>query len=163
MNIQDRFTEVIKENEGIIFKISTFYTNNEDDQKDLYQEIVMQLWKSFEQFRGESKISTWLYRVALNTAISLFKKEKRRGDKVPIDLAILKYTDSRDEIFEERIKLLYDHISRLNELEKGLMLLCLEENSYDEIASITGLTVSNVGTRISRIKQKLKTQIANSK
>ncbi|TSE11434.1 RNA polymerase sigma factor [Aquimarina algiphila] len=153
------FTQIIKDHEGVIFKITTIYTNNHEDQKDLYQEIVYQLWKSFDNFRGDSKISTWMYRVGLNTAITRLKKEKRKGNQIGIDQVIMKQTDQYDTEFEERLKILYAHIHGLNELEKGLMLLLLEGKKYEEIASITGLSPSNVGTRISRIKQKLKTQI----
>ncbi|WP_109437446.1 MULTISPECIES: RNA polymerase sigma factor [Aquimarina] len=153
------FTQIIKDHEGVIFKITTIYTNNHEDQKDLYQEIVYQLWKSFDNFRGDSKISTWMYRVGLNTAITRLKKEKRKGNQIGIDQVIMKQTDQYDTEFEERLKILYAHIHGLNELEKGLMLLLLEGKKYEEIASITGLSPSNVGTKISRIKQRLKTQI----
>lgn len=156
---EEKFVQIIKEHEGILFKITTVYTDNGDDQKDLYQDIVFQLWKSFDSFRNESKISTWMYRIALNTALTRLNKSKRKGHSVPIDQVILKQTDYYDTEFEERIKLLYQHIKQLNVLEKGLMLLLLEGKKYEEIAEITGLSPSNVGTKISRIKQKLKKQI----
>lgn len=153
------FVRIIKENQGVIFKITTLYTDNLDDQKDLYQDVVYQLWKSFDSFRAESKISTWMYRIALNTALTRLKKSKRMGNAVPIDKVITQQTENYDPEFEEKLKLLYSHIKQLNILEKGLMLLLLEGKKYDEIAEITGLSPSNVGTRISRIKQKLKKQI----
>ena len=156
---EEDFAQVIKDNEGVIFKITTIYTNNEQDQKDLYQDIVYQLWKSFDSFRNESKISTWMYRVALNTAIRQLQKNKKRPLRVPIDQVVLKQTAHYDKEFEHRLKLLYQLIGQLNVLEKGLILLLLEGKKYDEIAEITGLTASNVGTRISRIKTKLKSQI----
>ncbi|GAA4277377.1 RNA polymerase sigma factor [Aquimarina mytili] len=159
MSKELEFTRIIREHEGVIFKITTIYTNNHDDQKDLYQEIVYQLWKSYANFRGEAKISTWMYRVALNTAITRLKKEKRRGIQIGIDKIIMQQTQQYDTEFEERLKVLYTHIHGLNELEKGVMLLLLEGKKYEEIAEITGLSPSNVGTRISRIKQKLKSQI----
>ncbi len=159
MSKEYEFTRIIKDHEGVIYKITTIYTNNQDDQKDLYQEIVYQLWKSFDSFKGNSKISTWMYRVALNTAITRLKKEKRRVDYIGIDKVIMQQTEQHDSVFEERLKLLYTHIQGLNELEKGLMLLLLEGKKYEEIALITGLSPSNVGTRISRIKLKLKTLI----
>ncbi|MBQ0733306.1 RNA polymerase sigma factor [Aquimarina celericrescens] len=159
MSKEYEFTRIIKDHEGVIYKITTVYTNNQDDQKDLYQEIVYQLWKSFDSFKGNSKISTWMYRVALNTAITRLKKEKRRGDQIGIDKVIIQQTEQYDSEFEERLKIVYTHIQGLNELEKGLMLLFLEGKKYEEIALITGLSPSNVGTRISRIKQKLKTLI----
>ncbi|MBQ4819380.1 sigma-70 family RNA polymerase sigma factor [Aquimarina sp. MMG016] len=162
MSKESVFTQIIKDNEGVIFKITTVYTDNREDQKDLYQEIVYQLWKAFDRFRGDSKISTWMYRVALNTAITRLKKEKRKGNQVGIDKVIMKQTEYYDTEFEEKLKILYSHIQGLNELEKGLMLLLLEGKKYEEIASITGLSASNVGTKISRIKSKLKSQIVKN-
>ena len=159
MSKEEEFTRIIKDNEGVIFKITTIYTDRSEDQQDLYQEIVYQLWKAYDTFRGDSKISTWMYRVALNTAITRLKKEKRNGNRVGIDQVVLKQTENYNTEFEEKLKILYAHIKMLNDLEKGLILLLLEGKKYEEIALITGLTPSNVGTRISRIKQKLKTQI----
>lgn len=159
MQKEEEFVRVIKEHEGVIFKITTMYTDNRDDQKDLYQEVVYQLWKSFGNFRAESKISTWMYRIALNTALTRLKKNKRMGNSVSIDKVVMEQTENYDPEFEEKLKLLYSHIKQLNVLEKGLMLLLLEGKKYEEIAEITGLSPSNVGTRISRIKQKLKQQI----
>ncbi len=159
MDKTEAFTQMVRNNEGIIFKMTTIYTNNDQDQKDLYQDIVYQLWKSYDSFRNESKISTWMYRVGMNTAINSFKKAKRRPNQVSIDQVIVRQTEHYDMEFEERLKLLYAHIKQLNVLEKGLMLLLLEGKKYEEIAEITGLTPSNVGTKISRIKQKLKAQI----
>ena len=158
-NKESEFINIIKNNEAAIFKITTFYTNSKDDQEDLYQEIVFQLWKSFSNFRGDAKISTWLYRVALNTAITYLKKAKKQGDRVSIDHILLKQTESYDSLHEDRLRLMYQHINLLNKLEKGLILLLLEGKKYEEIAEITGLTATNVGTRISRIKDKLKNQL----
>ncbi|WP_340063470.1 sigma-70 family RNA polymerase sigma factor [Ascidiimonas aurantiaca] len=163
MDKKERFTKVIKENEGLIFKVTTIYTSNRDDQKDLYQDIIYQLWKAFDSFRNESKISTWIYRVALNTAITQFKKQKRRGPSVTVNELILKQVEHCDQVFEERLKQMYAGIKTLNDLEKALVLLYLEGRSYKEIAEISGLTLSNVGTRLSRIKEKLKTRIIKNK
>ncbi|GAA0720905.1 RNA polymerase sigma factor [Aquimarina litoralis] len=159
MSKEEEFTRIIKQNEGVIFKITTVYTDQSEDQQDLYQEIVYQLWKAYDSFRGDAKISTWMYRVALNTAITRLRKEKRKGSKVGIDQVVLKQTENYDTEFEEKLKVVYAHIKMLNDLEKGLILLLLEGKKYEEIATITGLSATNVGTRISRIKQKLKTQI----
>ncbi len=160
MRKEDAFTKLIKENQGMVFKISRVYTNILEDQKDLYQEIVFQLWKGFDSFRGEAKASTWMYRVALNTAFTHIKKDKKRGHSIALDHIDLKY-EPDDPILEERLKEMYTQIKLLNHLEKGLILLLLEGKKYEEIAQITGLTASNVGTRISRIKQKLKQQLVN--
>ena len=159
MGKEESFTRLIKENEGVIFKITTIYTENGQDQKDLYQEIVYQLWKSYDSFRNESKISTWMYRVALNTAIGQLKKSKKHSIKTGIDQVVLRQTENYDTEFENRLKMVYEQIHQLNILEKGLILLLLEGKKYEEIAEITGLSETNVGTRISRIKQKLKSRI----
>lgn len=156
MGQEEAFVNMIRANEGIIFKITTVYTNNHQDQQDLYQEIVFQLWKGFGTFRKEAKPSTWMYRVALNTAITQLKKHKRKPDTTPVDHLVFKLPEQYDPGFEEKLKLLYASIRELNDLEKGLILLLLEGRKYDEIAAITGLSASNVGTRLSRIKLKLK-------
>jgi RNA polymerase sigma-70 factor (ECF subfamily) len=159
MDIKQHFTKVIKENEGLIFKITTLYTNSLQDRKDLYQEILYQLWKSFTSFNEQSKLSTWMYRVSLNTAIYHLKQTKRRINTIPIDLETQLFSDDRDKEEEERIKLLYQQIQLLNLLEKGIIILYLDGKSHEEIASIVGISISNVGTRISRIKVKLRTLI----
>ncbi len=159
MGKESEFIRIIKQNEGVIFKITTFYTDNRVDQQDLYQDIVYQLWNSFDSFRGEAKISTWMYRIALNTALTRIKKSKRTGYSVSIDKVVLEQSENYDPQFEERLKMLYHQIGQLNVIEKGIMLLLLEGKKYEEIAEITGLTASNVGTRISRIKEKLKSQL----
>jgi len=159
MSKEEAFTQIIKDHQGLIFKISALYTEQKQDQNDLYQEIVYQLWKSFDSFRAESKISTWMYRVALNTAISQLKKRKRRPNAVPMDKVVVPTTETVDVEFEERVKTLYVHIQKLNILDRGLILLLLEGKKYEDIAEITGLSITNVGTRISRIKQKLKSEM----
>lgn len=153
------FIQLIKDHEGIIYKITSVYASDREDQKDLYQEVVYQLWKSFGSFKQASKISTWMYRVALNTAISYNKKAKRGGMRVPIDLDLLNRAEEIDPVKEERIKLLYQHIKKLSVIEKGIIVLYLEGKSHAEIAEITGFSKSNVGTRVGRIKQKLSVQI----
>ena len=159
MDIKEHFTKVIKANEGLIYKITTLYTDEKQDRKDLYQEIVYQLWKSFGSFHEQSKVSTWMYRVALNTAIFHLKKTKKRVDTIPFDLEMERWTEESDKTEEERIKLLYEQIQQLNLLDKGIILLFLEGKSHEEIAEIVGISTSNVGTKISRIKEKLKSQI----
>ncbi|MBL86888.1 MAG: RNA polymerase subunit sigma-70 [Winogradskyella sp.] len=159
MHTKEDFIQQIKENEGIIYKVARLYTNTIEDQKDVYQEIVYQLWKSYPSFKADSKISTWMYRVALNTAINNLKKEKRKGIRVSMDNFLLNKIDHVDTVMEERITLLYAHIKKLSVIERGIILLYLEGKSYDEIAAITGFTATNVGTRLARIKNKLKSQI----
>ena len=162
--MQDKtaFVAIIKENEGILYKITRVYTDTIEDQKDLYQEIVYQLWKSFDSFKGNSKISTWMYRIALNTSIASLNKRKKKIQQANLDFELLHVIEEKDTIIEEQLNLLYTTIKQLNVIEKGLILLFLEGKSYEEIALITGFSNSNVGTRLSRIKKKLKTNIVNS-
>jgi RNA polymerase sigma-70 factor (ECF subfamily) len=159
MKKKERFTQAIKKNEALIYKVTLLYTNSLQDREDLYQEIVLQLWKSFDSFNEYSKLSTWMYRVALNTAIYHLKKSKRKVGTTSIEPIVERIADYKDNSEEERIKLLHDHVQKLNLLEKGIILLYLEGKNHEEIAEIIGITTSNVGTMISRIKKKLKSQI----
>lgn len=159
MQHKEEFVKIIKENAGLIYKVTKVYTNSREDEQDLYQEIVYQLWKSFGSFRNESKISTWMYRIALNTAIAHLNQEKKKGGYIPIDELLLNKPDQNDTLKEERIEILYTQIRKLDTIEKGIILLYLDGKSYDEIASITGFSATNVGTRLGRIKQKLIAQI----
>jgi RNA polymerase sigma factor (sigma-70 family) len=159
MQDKQEFVRVIHENEALIYKVSKVYTNSREDEQDLYQEIIYQLWKSYGSFRNESKISTWMYRIALNTAISNLNKEKRKGTLLPINEWVLNRSDTYDPVREERFEILYNHIRELSTVEKGIILLYLEGKSYEEMAVITGFTATNIGTRLGRIKQKLITQI----
>lgn len=158
MQHQERFIRLIKEHEGVIFKITSIYARNAMDQKDLYQEIVAQLWTAYDKYRGEAKVSTWIYRIALNTAITMLRKDKKAAKSKEIDW-VLQYTNGHDPVQEERLRQLYQQIEQLNDLEKGIILLFLEDRSYEEIGTITGLTVTNVATRLSRIRKKLRTQM----
>jgi len=156
---KDEFVQLIQDNQGLIYKVTSVYSKDQEDQKDLYQEIVYQLWKSFGSFQEKSKVSTWMYRVALNTALTHYKRSKKKGEKVNIDFELLNIVDEQDPIIELRLKLLHEQIKNLNVIEKGLILLYLEGKKYEEIASITGFSTSNVGTRLGRIKQKLKAKL----
>lgn len=153
------FISIIRGNEGLIYKVAKLYTNNKEDEQDLYQDIIYQLWKSFESFRNESKITTWMYRIALNTSIAYLNKEKRKRKHSAIDEVFTNAITDTDTAEEERIEILYAHVRNLNPVEKAIVLLYLEGRSYEEISGITGLSVSNVGTRLGRIKQKLSSQI----
>ncbi|RNI31582.1 RNA polymerase sigma factor [Rufibacter latericius] len=159
MDLQEQFTHVIQENKGLILKIAAMYTNTLDDRKDLQQEIVFQLWKSYASFKQESKLSTWMYRVALNTAISQLQQTKRRVSTTPLELDADGLAEEYDKAEEEQIQQMHAQIQSLNLLDRGIILLFLEGKKYDEIAAIVGITSSNVGTRISRIKEKLRTQL----
>ncbi len=158
MKESDDFLQIINENAGIIFKISNFYCRNSEDRKDLIQEIIFQIWKSFPTYNGSVKISTWIYRIALNIAISNYRKSSKLATYTSSFTEILldTHSENQNESAKENIELLYAFIFRLKELDKALMLLYLEEKTYQEMADILGISSSNVATKIGRIKQKLK-------
>lgn len=147
------FSELIQRNQGIIHKVTLVYTNSLVEREDLFQEICLQLWKSYSNFRNKSQFSTWMYRVALNIAISSIRKKKNgfvfESMKDENSLA----SEPSEE--KENIKILYESISKLNQIDKAIILLWLEEKNYEEIASIIGITKSNVSVKLVRIKRKL--------
>jgi RNA polymerase sigma factor (sigma-70 family) len=157
---KNEFIKVINENQAIINKICFGYANNVEDRLDLKQEILIQLWKAYPRFNHGSKITTWIYRIALNTAISNFRKAKRNIKGRGITHNDYDIPEIEDNIERnESIRKLYQLIYRLNDLEKAIMLLYLEDQPYSEIAKIVGISETNVATKISRIKLKLKNQI----
>lgn len=159
MSKKEVFTAAIKENEGILFKIAAVYTNSSEDKQDLIQEIIYQLWKSYDSFNQQSRFSTWMYRVALNVAIYQLKVSKKKILTVPIEDQNFNYQENDNSTIEEKWKLFRKQIEGLNLLDKAIVTLYLDDKSYDEIAEVIGISSSNVGTKISRIKEKLKSQI----
>ncbi|WP_295794790.1 RNA polymerase sigma factor [Mucilaginibacter sp.] len=159
---EDKFVEDINQNIGIIHKICNIYFIDADDRKDACQEILYQLWRSHPGFRGGSKFSTWMYKVALNTAITYSKKGSR---EVPTDMQTGNWEQlsagNEQQHVNERMALLYAAINTLSVADKAITLLYLEDNSYDEIAEITGLTKTNVSVRLVRIKKALKEKLKN--
>ena len=156
---KDIFINAVQENEGLIYKVAAFYTNSKDDRADLVQEIIYTLWKSFETFKQQSALSTWMYQVAMNVAIFHLKKSKKSVPTTAIDLAVFNFTETNPDDFEEKLKVLHTHIEGLNLFDKGILMLYLESKSHEEIAEIIGISKTNVGTKLSRIKEKLKNQI----
>jgi len=151
------FLNIVTNNQGIIHKVCSIYCDTLEDREDLFQEIVAQLWRSYPTFRSESKVSTWMYRVALNTAITHFKKSKRRPDRSQYDNSLLQIEDDcYDETFDEQVKLLHSAIAKLTGIEKSIILLYLEDKPYEEIAEIIGITQNYVRVKMNRIKGKLK-------
>ena len=155
----DDFVAAINENLGLIYKVSSIYTNTIEDRNDLSQEIIFQIWKSFDTFQQKSSLSTWMYRVAMNVAIRHLKIAKRNISTVPLDEQYLNFQDTDNSEFEDKWIVLKEHLDQLNLLDKGIVLLYLENKSHEEIAQIIGISKSNVGTKLSRIKEKLKQQI----
>jgi RNA polymerase sigma factor (sigma-70 family) len=160
---KETFIVAIENNEGLIYKIATVYTNSIEDRNDLVQEIIYQLWKSFDTFNQRASLSTWMYRVAMNVAIYHLKASKRKVQTVSLEGQILDFHETNTDDLDKRWQMLKEHLNNLSLLEKGIVMLYLEDKSYEEIAQIIGISVSNVGTKLSRIKEKLKTQISKIK
>jgi len=160
--IKDLFLQQLQLHKRIVYKICHAYCKNKDDIEDLAQEIIYQLWKSFDRYDATYKFSTWMYRIALNTAISFYRSTKKNHHHYLDQLQVVEMAAAGEETdMETNLNLLQQCISQLKELDKALMILYLEENSYREIAEITGITESNVATKISRIKEKLKQKISS--
>ncbi|MFA5298951.1 MAG: RNA polymerase sigma factor [Lutibacter sp.] len=159
------FLVVMESHKGILYKVANSYCRNIEDRKDLIQEIIMQLWKSFDNYNEKFKYSTWMYRISLNVAISFYRKENsRKRISNPLTTDIFDFTDT--EIVEEKetnLGILNQIILGLNDLDKALMLLYLEEKNYKEISEIIGITETNVATKIGRIKSKLKQEFTQLK
>ena len=141
----------------MVYKVCNVYCNNEVDREDLFQEIIIQLWKSYPKFRGESKFGTWLYRIALNTAISDLRRQKKniavtKTDQLPAEIEDIQYHKQK----EEQLQQLQDAIAQLTEIEKAIVMLYLEDKSYDEMEDILGISQNNLRVKMNRIKEKLR-------
>ena len=154
--LKQEFVSLIEKNQAIVHKVVNLYCDNKTDREDLFQEILLQLWKSYPSFKQLSKFTTWMYRIALNTAIAHFRKSDRhkKEEHMP-DLPDHHDEDESYDEKENRKQMLYKAINKLNRAEKAIIMLYMEENTYEEIAEITGMTVSNTGVKIKRTKEKL--------
>lgn len=148
------FEPLLAQHQGIIHKVCRLYRDGREDREDLYQEIVYQLWKSYPAYKGEAKISSWMYRIALNTAMAGFRR-KRPSVNYPGNIPD-RAQEPGDEEQEHRRQLFWQALKQLNDGEKALIMLYLEDLSYQEIAAITGMSESNVGVKLNRIKTKIK-------
>jgi RNA polymerase sigma-70 factor (ECF subfamily) len=156
-SLEKDFVEKLKMNQNLIHKICRLYTQDQDQHKDLFQEITIQLWKAYPKFRGESKFSTWAYRVALNTAITLYRKDKRSIQTSDVETANLFIKEEQYNYEEEeQIKLMYRAVQQLNDIEKALVFMYLEDKDYHEIAETLGISEVNARVKMNRIKGKLK-------
>ncbi len=156
-SLEKEFLEKIEKHKGVIFKISKMYMDNFDDQKDLFQEITFQVWKAYPTFEGRSAFSTWLYRIALNTAIIFLKSEKKRSFIKNDEVENFKITQNDyNEEEELKLKKMYDAINQLNAIDKALIFYYLEDFSGREIASQLGITEVNARVKLNRAKEKLK-------
>lgn len=143
----------MEQHKQIIYKVCFMYASDDETVNDLFQEVALNLWKSFSRFRGDSKVTTWVYRIAVNTCISWLRVSGKRIKTVPLTFSMTELLSDEQE--KENLRELYALINRLGKLERALILLWLEERSYEEIAEILDISVSNVGVRIYRIKAKL--------
>lgn len=156
-SLEKEFLEKIEKHKGVIFKISKMYMDNFDDQKDLFQEITFQVWKAYPSFEGKSQFSTWLYRVALNTAIIFLKSEKKRSFIQNEEVENFKIAaDDYDDEEEKKLAKMYKAIQQLNEIDKALIFYYLQDYSGKEIAENMGITEVNARVKLNRAKEKLK-------
>lgn len=159
MNAEKEFIVLLNQHQKIIYKVCNLYLQSHADKEDLFQEVTLQAWKAYANFRGDSKFSTWLYRVALNTAITFFRKDKKQ---------FIFSTDELPEIptgpydpIEERTKVMYAAIAELSKIDKAIVMLYLEDYSYNEISEVLGITANNIAVKMNRIKIKLKENVKN--
>lgn len=148
------FLEAVNSNSGLIYKVCYMYAEDRDHLKDLYQEVMVNLWQGFSGFRGNSKLSTWIYRIAINTCVSYIRRHGRNSGHEPLDESASGIVDESHE-HAAQLKMMYEMISTLGRIDKAIIMLWLDEYSYDEIASLTGVSRNNVASRIHRIKQRL--------
>ena len=151
----DFYTHSILPYAGIIIKICRAYTNSQEDYEDYYQEVCLQIWRSRNSFKGNSQWSTWIYRISLNVCLTLLKKGKKKQE-FPTENIPAVEAEENNFFTEESLNLLYAAIKKLSEVDRAVILLYLEEKSYQEIAEITGTSANNIGVRIIRIKSRLK-------
>ena len=153
----DFYTSSILPYSGIIIKICRAYTNSQEDFEDYYQEVCLQIWRSKDRFRGDSKWSTWIYRLSLNTCLTLIKKKKKNRHYSISEYSLKdEQTEDSHAFSDESLNLLYDAIKQLSEIDRAVILLYLEEKPNKEIANIIGTTPNNIGVRVNRIKERLK-------
>ncbi len=154
-NLKEEFVSQIEKHQGIIYKVSRMYCDKEECRQDLFQDILVQLWQSFPTFNKQSKFSTWMYRVALNTAIAQFRKDKKNNEDTLPEIPINIIEEDSYKEKEDRKELVQRAINKLSKAEKAIIILYMDDYTYEEISEIAGITMSNVGVKIKRIKTKL--------
>lgn len=148
------FAQIVKEHKGTIYTVCYMFSKDEAEVADLYQDILVNLWNGYPKFRGESSAGTWIYRVSLNTCISAERKKKRKAETLPLTMDINLFADTDEDT--RQVKMLRDRISRLGPFDRAIVLLWLENLSYDEIGAIVGISAKNVSVRLIRIREQLK-------
>ena len=150
---EQEFTSIVKEHKSTIYTVCYMFSKDADEVNDLFQEILLNMWKGFDGFQGRSNIKTWIYKVALNTCITIDRKKKKRNT-VELSLDIILYEDNDSDT--KQIKLLYDRINKLGPFDRAIILLWLDNMPYDEIGAVVGISPKNVSVRLVRIKEQLK-------
>ena len=151
---EHEFTNLVNEHRGTIYTVCYMFSKDADEVADLFQEILVNLWRGFEQFRGESKPATWIYKVALNTCISAERSKKKHAQSIPLSMDINLFEDTDADSCQ--VQMLRQRIGQLGAFDRAIILLWLENLSYEEIGAIVGITPKNVSVRLYRIKEKLK-------
>lgn len=154
-NREKQFLSLVAEHKGILFKVGKMYMDNLEDQEDLHQEIIAQLWKSYGSFKGESEFSSWMYRVAVNTAITYFKKEKRRSSTFTNEISKEPVSEPYNTQRDEQLAIFYKAIQHISPVEKAVILYFMEGMSHKEIAAQLGLTEVNARVKLNRTKEKI--------
>lgn len=154
MTLEQEFVKTIGEYKGTIYTVCYMFSKNSGEIDDLYQEVLINLWQGWEKFRGESKISTWIYRVSLNTCLQIDRRKRRRPVSVPLSVNMNLFEDTDEDT--RQIARLYRRINRLGRFDRAIILLWLEGLSYEEIGEIVGIGVANVSVRLVRIREQLK-------
>lgn len=152
--LEKEFIQVVQEHKSTIYSVCYMFSKDEDEVEDLFQETLVNMWKGFGNFRGDSSAGTWVWRVCLNTCISSERKKSRRKDTVPLSMNIDLFADTDEDT--KQIRLLRKRIGKLGPFDRAIVLLWLENLSYDEIGAIVGITTKNVSVRLYRIKEQLK-------
>ena len=154
MKQEEYFTQLVRENKSTIYTVCYMFSKDEDEVNDLFQETLINMWKGIDSFREESKISTWIYRVALNTCLQQERKKKKEVKKVPLNMNVNFFEDNDPD--STQVRILHQRIGKLGLVDRALVMMWLEGMSYDEIGAVMGITPQNVGVKLFRIKEKLK-------
>ena len=154
MKQEEYFTQLVRENKSTIYTVCYMFSQDEDEVNDLFQETLINMWKGIDSFREESKISTWIYRVALNTSLLQERKKKKEVKKVPLNMNVNFFEDNDPN--STQVRILHQRIGKLGLVDRALVMMWLEGMSYDEIGAVMGITPQNVGVKLFRIKEQLK-------
>jgi RNA polymerase sigma-70 factor, ECF subfamily len=157
--VKKEFTKLLQENQGIIHKICNIYFYNRPEKEDYTQELIVEVWKAFPNFKRQAKFSTWMYRVALNSAIDILRKEKNQLQYINLSQSELEIPDNQSNKESEKKEKLYSAINQLSEVEKAIIILYLEDYSYKEISEIVGISETYTGVKINRIKTELQKKL----